>query len=127
MPTAGTDGGAAGRIADLSQRDGTQMEHRGGSCTSPMNSECFRIADQLRRAFAGDPWHGSPLCGLLAGIEADQARAHPIPEAHSVWELVLHIDAWVNAAGDAARGAPMPKMVGTERDWLRIEDDSAAA
>ena len=92
-----------------------------------MNSECLRIADQLRRAFAGDPWHGSPLRELLAEVEAGQARARPLASAHSIWELVLHIDAWVNAACEAARGVPMPKMVGTERDWPRVADGSAAA
>ena len=33
-----------------------------------MNTECNRIADQLRRAFSGDPWHGPPLREILAGI-----------------------------------------------------------
>jgi hypothetical protein len=92
-----------------------------------MNSESVRIADQLRRAFAGDAWHGPPLRDLLADVTAEQACARPLPSAHSVWELVAHIDAWVRAAFEATEGVPMPKLYGTEKDWPRVADSSAAA
>ena len=86
--------------------------------------EASRIADQLRRAFSGDAWHGSPLSELLSDVAADQAFAHPLPSAHTIWELVLHIDAWVNAALQAAQGDVMPKLVGTDGDWPPIRDNS---
>lgn len=57
-------------------------------------SEPARIADQLRRAFDGEAWHGDSLFEILAGVTAAQAAAHPIKGAHSIWELVLHIAAW---------------------------------
>ena len=63
-----------------------------------MNAESLRIADQLRRAFAGDPWHGSPLSELLANVTADQASARPLPSGHTIWEFVLHIDVYVRIA-----------------------------
>jgi len=66
-----------------------------------MDSEALRIADQLRRAFTGDAWHGSPVVDLLAGITADKARARPVRPVHTIWELVLHIDFWLHAALDA--------------------------
>ena len=92
-----------------------------------MNSESLRIADQLRRAFTGDPWHGSPLLDLLAGITAEQARARPLPSVHSIWELVLHVDVYLHAAFDATQGIAMPKLYGTEADWPTVSDGSAAA
>jgi uncharacterized damage-inducible protein DinB len=92
-----------------------------------MNSESLRIADQLRRAFTGDAWHGSPLLNLLAGITAEQARARPLRSIHSIAELVLHVDVWVHAAFDATHQVPMPKVYGTERDWPALRDDSAVA
>jgi hypothetical protein len=92
-----------------------------------MNSECLRIADQLRRAFAGDPWHGSPLSELLSGISAEQACLHPLPSAHSIWELVLHIGVYVNAAREAVQGIPMPKIVGTPKDWPAVTDTGGPA
>ena len=60
-------------------------------------SEATRIADQLRRAFAGDAWHGDSLFEILDGVTAAQAAARPFKNAHTIWELVLHIAAWDNA------------------------------
>jgi uncharacterized damage-inducible protein DinB len=60
-------------------------------------SEAARIADQLRRAFAGEAWHGDSLFEILEGVTAAQAAARPIKNAHTIWELVLHIAAWDNA------------------------------
>ncbi len=60
-------------------------------------SEASRMADQLRHAFNGDAWHGDSLLEILEGVTAQQAAAHPIKNAHSIWELVLHIAAWDGA------------------------------
>jgi uncharacterized damage-inducible protein DinB len=57
-------------------------------------SETARIADQLRRAFDGEAWHGDSLFEILNGVTAAQAAARPLKNAHSIWELVLHIAAW---------------------------------
>ena len=84
--------------------------------------KCVRIADQLSRAFTGDPWHGPPLRELLNGITADQASGRPLSSAHSIWELVVHIEMYVTAALEAVRGTPMPRWYGTEQDWPRITD-----
>jgi uncharacterized damage-inducible protein DinB len=65
--------------------------------TSP-SSEPARVADQLRRAFEGDAWHGPSLFELLQDVDAATAVAKPLPKVHSIWELVLHIAAWDGAA-----------------------------
>src|SRR5687768_13857531 len=91
-----------------------------------MNSECLRIADQLRRAFTGDPWHGSPLRELLEGITSGQARARPVASAHTIWELVLHIDLYAAIALEATQGVAMPRLFGSEKDWPAAADGSAA-
>jgi uncharacterized damage-inducible protein DinB len=57
-------------------------------------SEVEFIADQLRAAFDGEAWHGPALMEILDGITAGTAAAHPIPAAHSIWELVLHLATW---------------------------------
>jgi len=92
-----------------------------------MNSESLRIADQLRRAFTGDPWHGSPVHDLLTGITGEKARTRPLTSVHSIWELVLHIDVYLQVSFEATEGVPMPELYGTERDWPALRDDSAAA
>jgi hypothetical protein len=92
-----------------------------------MSTECRRIADQLRRAFAGDPWHGPALRDLLNGITAEQANARPMRGAHSVWELTLHIELWARAALESVHGTPLPRLYGTEKDWPAVADASSAA
>jgi uncharacterized damage-inducible protein DinB len=72
--------------------------------TSP-SSEPALIADQLRRAFEGDAWHGPALLELLEDLDAATAAAKPLPEVHSIWELVLHITAWDDAACRRLGGA----------------------
>jgi uncharacterized damage-inducible protein DinB len=60
-------------------------------------SETVRIADQLKRAFAGEAWHGPALMEILADVDAPSAAARPISLAHTIWELTLHITAWDTA------------------------------
>jgi uncharacterized damage-inducible protein DinB len=56
-----------------------------------MTTEVDRLEEQLRRALEGEAWHGPSVLELLAGASAAQAASHPIPGAHSIWELVLHL------------------------------------
>jgi hypothetical protein len=92
-----------------------------------MNTECLRIADQLRRAFEGQAWHGPALRELLANVTAEQAAAHPLASAHSIWEITLHIHVYAQAALGAVQGASMPKIYGTAQDWPSVSDKSPAA
>jgi uncharacterized damage-inducible protein DinB len=57
-------------------------------------SEIEHIVAQLRAAFDGEAWHGPALMEILNGINAATAAARPIPTAHSIWELVLHVATW---------------------------------
>jgi uncharacterized damage-inducible protein DinB len=63
-----------------------------------IRSEASRIADQLRRAFHGTAWHGPALLELLEDVDAATAAAKPLAEVHSIWELVLHVAVWDDAA-----------------------------
>jgi uncharacterized damage-inducible protein DinB len=63
-----------------------------------VRSEARRIADQLHRAFHGSAWHGPALLELLEDVDAATAAAKPLPEVHSIWELVLHVAVWDDAA-----------------------------
>jgi hypothetical protein len=56
-----------------------------------MTAEVNRLEEQLRRALEGEAWHGPSVLELLAGLSVAQAASHPIPGAHSIWELVLHL------------------------------------
>ena len=60
-------------------------------------SEAVRIADQLRRAFDGSAWHGPAVMELLKDMDAKTAAAKPLEDVHSIWELLLHVEAWDRA------------------------------
>src|SRR6266536_1659280 len=82
--------------------------------------ESERITDQLKRAFECKAWHGPSLLEILKDVTAEQAAARPIPGAHSIWEIVLHIAVWENVcrrrlAGDRAKPSD-------EEDWPRVND-----
>jgi uncharacterized damage-inducible protein DinB len=87
--------------------------------------ETERIADQLKRSFAGEAWHGPAVKQVLEGVSAAQAVARPIPGAHNIWELTLHIGAWENAGlrrlnGDRAELAD-------DEDWSAVTGTSEEA
>ena len=60
-------------------------------------SQTALLADQIRRAFDGEAWHGDPVMEIVGDVTAKHAATRPIENAHSIWELVLHIAAWDSA------------------------------
>ena len=67
------------------------------SSSTKKSDEATLIAEQLHNAFEGDAWHGPAVLELLADVDATTAAAHPLPDTHSIWEIVLHIAAWDDA------------------------------
>ena len=88
-------------------------------------TEIDRILDQHHRAYHGKAWHGPGLREILADVTAEQAAARPLPNAHSIWELILHITAWVDAAQKTLRGEPL--HVAEEDNFPTISNTSDAA
>jgi len=88
-------------------------------------SECERLADQIRRAFEGEAWHGDPLFKILKDVSAKQAAARPIKNAHTIWELVLHIAAWDGAVRRRTGGKAA--KVSDKQNFPIVTDASEAA
>lgn len=88
-------------------------------------AETARIADQLRRAFSGDAWHGDSLLEILDGVTAAQASARPIPHAHTIWELVLHVAAWDGAVRRRLGGEAV--ALSDEQNFPPVKDTSETA
>jgi uncharacterized damage-inducible protein DinB len=86
-------------------------------------SEIDRIVDQMDRAMNGEAWHGPHLEELLKDVSAQQASAHPVEGAHSIWELVNHIAAWNVILAQRAAGTAV--VVTPEQDWPPVTDTSA--
>jgi uncharacterized damage-inducible protein DinB len=90
------------------------------------SSQSVLLAEQFRRAFEGDAWHGPALLELLQDVDVATAAAKPLANVHSIWELVSHIAVWDDAtlrrlAGEVcqpeghANFPPMPQP--TEAAW----------
>jgi uncharacterized damage-inducible protein DinB len=62
----------------------------------PADGEAAALARELRTLTHGGAWHGPALAELLEGVSAEAASARPIPAAHTIWELVLHVTAWTD-------------------------------
>jgi uncharacterized damage-inducible protein DinB len=88
-------------------------------------SETAPLADQIRRAFEGEAWHGDSLLEILAGVSAKTAAAHPIPNAHSIWELLLHVEAWDEVTIRRAGGTAVQPT--EEKNFPPVRDTSEAA
>ncbi len=88
-------------------------------------SQMSRLADQVRRAYEGEAWHGDSLLELLHGVTAEQAAARPMPDAHTIWELVLHIAAWDDAV--TRRIAGQAVQLQGEDNFPPVRDTSEAA
>ena len=78
--------------------------------------ELNRLADAVERTLNGPVWHGTALVELLSSVGADDALAHPIRDAHSIWELVLHVSAWARIAESRLADEPPPEPTDAE-DW----------
>ena len=88
-----------------------------------MHSIAAQLSNHIKRAVAGPMWHGPSLDELLANVSSDQAAARPIPGAHSIWEIVLHVTAWAEIAlarlhgqrtGDPAPDEDWPPVSGSD-------------
>ncbi len=91
----------------------------------PHIDEKSRIADQLKRAFEGDAWHGPAVLEVLEGVKASAAASKPVSGAHSIWELVLHITAWDGAIRRRMEGQAL--QLSPEQDFPPVKDTSDAA
>jgi DinB superfamily len=89
-----------------------------------MNTECNRVADQLASTINGEAWYGDSLRKILEDVTAKQAQAHPIGNAHSIWELLCHVECWVKFALGAVDGVPIPPWpaMPVELDWPGVTD-----
>jgi uncharacterized damage-inducible protein DinB len=88
--------------------------------------ETQRIADQLQRAYNGDAWHGPSVRAALEGVNVKTANARPLPNGHTICELVLHMTGWtrevtrrlrVGTAQDPEDGDWPTDTATTEAEW----------
>jgi uncharacterized damage-inducible protein DinB len=87
-------------------------------------AERDRIVDQMKRAFEENAWHGPAVREVLEGVTWKKALAKPIPAAHSIFEIVLHMTAWEDIVNRRLSGesvSPTPAQ-----DWPPVTDPDRA-
>lgn len=77
--------------------------------------EIQRLLDQLKRSYEGEAWHGPSVQEVLANVTVEKALAHPLPAAHSIWEITLHIAAWQHFVCERLKGHAVEAT--PEQDW----------
>lgn len=85
-----------------------------------------RLLSALCRVHDGEPWHGPSRAQVLADVSAAEAAWRPAPDAHTVWEIVLHMRSWTQEVLRRAEGGVPADPV--EGDWPAMPspaDDAA--
>jgi uncharacterized damage-inducible protein DinB len=95
-----------------------------------MNAEVTRITGELQRTYQGPAWHGPSLLEALQDVAAAQAGAHPLPGAHSIYDLTHHVAAWIDEVRSRLLGAlpgqptlgdwPPANLAVDERAWRDV-------
>lgn len=88
-------------------------------------NEVNRIHELLRDMYEGRPWHGSSLKKILSGVTAREAAARGVASAHTIWEIVLHIEAWMEISRLRLGGKVVG--VGKKRDWPDVGETTEAS
>jgi uncharacterized damage-inducible protein DinB len=78
-------------------------------------NELERIQDQIVRSLDGAAWHGPALMEVLSGVDVQAAVARPIPNAHTIWEIVRHVSASTELVLFRLRGDA--RTLSPEEDW----------
>lgn len=93
-------------------------------------NESQRIADQLHRALNGgvngvpDAWHGPSWREVLEGVTREAATHRPIPEAHTIAEVVMHAGAWHDIVRERLEGQSPEVPESTNWPHAAFTDDA---
>jgi uncharacterized damage-inducible protein DinB len=79
-------------------------------------SRATRLAKHLERTVTGPMWHGPALANVLEAVSHADAAKQPIPGAHSIWEIVLHVTTWAQIARERLKGESIGDPA-ADRDW----------
>jgi hypothetical protein len=85
-------------------------------------TEVHYLIEELTLAYEGDEKgegrFAPALRPLLKDVDAQRALVKPIPTAHNIWEIVLHLTGWKEYVADWIEG--VYGQPSDERDWPKI-------
>src|SRR5271169_62110 len=67
-------------------------------------TEAERLLRQYDTVLHGDAWHGDAIWKILDGISAECAAHRPLADAHTIWEIVMHMTFWESVAARRLAG-----------------------
>ena len=71
-------------------------------------------------------WLGDSIGELLEGTDATEALQRPLADRHTIWEIVLHLNAWYREAHLRVIGEPAGDLSPNE-DWPSVGGANAAS
>lgn len=74
------------------------------------------IADAYHAATIEGAWYGPTVAELLAKTSPEAATARPIPDGHSISELLQHLLLWNERIRNTSASCPMPRW-DAEKEW----------
>jgi uncharacterized damage-inducible protein DinB len=79
----------------------------------------------MERAFDGESWVGCSVLEMLDRVSAKRAAARPIPGAHTIWEIVLHLSATQEVMLGRMQG--IARELSPEEDWPPMPEATETA
>jgi len=74
-----------------------------------------KLVKEFEDILSGGPWYGDPIYKILDRITFDSAYEKPIPAAHNVAEILLHMLSWTEEVMDRMNG--MTASTPSSGDW----------
>jgi hypothetical protein len=88
-------------------------------------NESERLAVELEKALGGNAWHGPSWREVLDGVTRLHAQQRPLPQAHTIAEIVAHATVWHDIVRRRLNGEDPP--VTPAEDWPAIALPDVAA
>src|SRR5215472_1049923 len=79
-------------------------------------TETQQIADSYRAVTLKGAWYGPTLAELIAKTSPEEATKLPLPDAHSISELLQHLLLWNERIRNTSATTPLPKWE-PEKEW----------
>src|SRR5690242_9364541 len=92
-----------------------------------MHNELSAFITQFDAVFQDGPWYGDPVLTILEDIGPDMAVRKPLPDCHSIMEIVAHMVQWHRFVLKRLEGDTLFNISLEAEDWPPVnagENDS---
>lgn len=91
-------------------------------------TEIKTLVRTLKDIYDGESWYGESIIYNIQNISSEQAFYRPIPEAHSIAELIAHMTAWRQLLLKRLQGDTLFSVEQEDSfNWKRIDPNPETA